>query len=320
MKLFATVDEEYADFAAYAADESPSLAAWARAVPADPETCAWLESLPVAKRQPNLVFAALRRHGADARDGWDVARGVLLERLAQVEHTVQSHATQTNEVGRLTSLMPLLGAIEGPVALLEAGASAGLCLYPDRYDYRWQGAGELRGSGGPLLECRASGPVPVPTRWPEVAWRGGVDLNPLDVDDPDDVDWLEALVWPEQDERRDRLARAVEIARADPAHLHRGDLLETLPALVEQAATYGTVVLFHSAVIAYLEPADRLRFDEMARGLVAAGACRWISNEGPDVLPSVTGQGRGETGQFVLGLDGEPVAWSHGHGRSLTWL
>lgn len=320
MKLFAPIHVEYADFATYAADESPSLAAWARAVPEDPETCAWLESLPVLKRQPNLVFAALRRHGADARSSWDVARGVLLERLTEIEHTVQSHSTQTNEVGRLTSLMPLLGDVDGPVALVEAGASAGLCLHPDRYDYRWHGAGQLCGSGGPLLQCRSDGPVPVPTRWPDVVWRGGVDLNPLDVNNPDDVDWLEALVWPEQEERRDRLARAVEIAQSDPPHLHRGDLLETLPALVEQASAYGSVVLFHSAVIAYLDPVDRLRFDEMARDLVASGACRWISNEGPDVLPSVTGRQRPGVGQFVVGLDGEAVAWSHGHGRTLTWL
>ena len=27
-------------------------------------------------------------------------------------------------------------------------------------------------------------------------WRAGIDLNPLDVADPDDVHWLSCLVWP----------------------------------------------------------------------------------------------------------------------------
>lgn len=320
VKLFSSIAEQYADFAEYAAPESPSLAGWARAVPEDPETCAWLESLPEVKRQPNLVFAALRRHGASPLDDWSVVRDVLLEHLAAVEHTVQSRATQTNEVGRLTSLMPLLAGVEGPVALLEVGASAGLCLYPDRYDYLWRGIGELRGSGGPLLECAASGPVPVPERWPEVAWRGGVDLNPLDVTDADDMAWLETLVWPEQDERRRMLSQAVEIARAEPPDLRRGDLLEELPRLVDEAGAHGTVLLFHSAVIAYLTPEDRLRFDATARDLVAAGACRWISNEGPGVLPSVSRALPERVGRFVLGLDGRPVAWTHGHGLTLEWM
>ena len=320
MKLFASIAQTYADFAQYAAPESPTLAAWARAVPQDRKTCAWLESVPVVKRQPNLVFAALRLRGAGIEHDWSQARGILLGSLEEVERTVLSHATQTNEVGRLTSLVPLLAGIEGPLALVEAGASAGLCLYPDRYDYVWHGAGELRGAGGPVLECAATGEVPVPLRHPEVAWRGGVDLHPLDVADADDVAWLDALVWPEQDRRRQLLSQAVRIARAEPPDLRAGDLLEELPALVDEASRHGTPVLFHSAVIAYLTPEDRLRFEAIARDLVAAGRCRWISNEGPGVLPSVGADLPERVGRFVLGLDGQAVAWTHGHGLTLDWL
>ena len=50
-----------------------------------------------------------------------------------------------------------------PLALLEVGASAGLCLYPDRYAYRY-GDGPVLGTGAPLLECAITGPVPVPDR------------------------------------------------------------------------------------------------------------------------------------------------------------
>ena len=41
--------------------------------------------------------------------------------------------------------------------------------------------------------------------------------------------------------------------------------------------------------LAYLTGPDRERFHDLMTGLVAAGRCRWISNEGPRVLPDVTG-------------------------------
>ena len=69
-----------------------------------------------------------------------------------------------------------------------------------------------------------------------MAWRGGVDLNPLDVTDDDAMAWLANLVWPEHDERRERLRTAIEVARTDPPPLHPGDLLDELPALVDEAA------------------------------------------------------------------------------------
>ena len=71
--------------------------------------------------------------------------------------------------------------------------------------------------------------------------------------------WLENLVWPEQDERRTGCGRPSRLARTDPPRLVTGDLLDLLPDLVGEAAAYGPVVVFHSAVIAYLEPPDRAR-------------------------------------------------------------
>ena len=152
-------------------------------------------------------------------------------------------------------------------------------------------------------------------------WRAGIDLSPVDVTDDDAVRWLETMVWPEQDERRERLRRAVEIARADPPYLVRGDLLDALPALVDQAPPDATLVVFHSAVIAYLAHADRARFAAMMTDLVADGRCHWVSNEGPRVLPDLVPPGVDVPfGRFVLAVDGRPVALTHGHGAELDWL
>ncbi|WP_408896416.1 DUF2332 family protein [Nocardioides sp. R1-1] len=134
--------------------------------------------------------------------------------------------------------------------------------------------------------------------------------------------WLETLVWPEQDERRARLVRAIEVARREPPLILRGDLVDELPAAVDRAAEHGTVVVFHSAVIAYLPPERRTDFDALVRDLVGAGRCHWVSNEGKQVLPSVTATGPAIPDghpTFVLGIDGRMVAQTHGHGRTLRW-
>lgn len=320
MLLYDDVIEEYRDFAGYAAGDSPCFEEWALGVAGDEEVLAWLGTLPAVKRQPNLVFAAARWHGAPAPGPYAGLREVLLGREAEVRATVLARATQTNEVGRLATLVPVLGLVEGPLALVEVGASAGLCLHPDRYDYVWPGAGELRGSGGPVLTATATAPLPMPASHPDVSWRGGVDLNPLDVTDPDATAWLENLVWPEQDERRERLRAAVGVARQEPPRIERGDLFDHLPGLLEQAAPHGTPVVLHSAVVAYLEEGDRRRFLDLMTGLVADGRCRWVSNEGPRVLPAVTGDLDVPPGRFVTALDGVPVALSHGHGHAVDWL
>ncbi len=328
MEVHGETRQQYVDFAADAEGDSPCFAVWASGVAGDPEVLAWLDRLPVWKRQPNLVFAAARWHGVAAPGPYDGLRRALLGDDGRIEATVLARATQTNEVGRLATLLPAFGLLgdAGPLALVEVGPSAGLVLYPDRYDYEWTTSGgvvRLGAGGRPVLAARVEGPAPLPGVRPVVTYRGGVDLNPLDVTDEDEMAWLTTLVWPEHDDRRALLRCAIEVARSDPPRLRRGDLLTELPALVDEASAYGPVVVFHSAVIAYLDDADRARFHDLMTDLVAGGRCHWISNEGPRVLPRVSESGPpmpGDVRGFVLGVDGRAVAWTHGHGRWLRWL
>ncbi|GAA4706026.1 DUF2332 domain-containing protein [Nocardioides conyzicola] len=325
MDVYGETPRQYADFAADAAPTSPCFADWSRRIAADPEVIAWIDTLPVAKRQPNLVLAAARWHGVPAPGPYAALRSALLDDDGTIRATILARATQTNEVGRLATLVPAFAtlAADGPVALLEVGASAGLCLYPDRWSYAWTTDDGVRRAGaGPELTCDVRGPAPLPDRPPAVAWRGGIDLHPLDVTDEDQMAWLTTLVWPEHDDRRSRLRAAVDMARADPPAILGGDLLEELPSLVEEAARHAPVVVFHSAVIAYLPEVRREEFHELMTALVAEGRCHWVSNEGPRVLPRVTTTGpdrqEDEPG-FVLGIDGRAVASTQGHGRWLRW-
>lgn len=92
--------------------------------------------LPPPKRQPNLLLGAVR-HVAGVAPDWPCFRHTAVTRWDEVRAVMLSHATQTNEPGRCAVLLPVLARLPQPLALIEVGASAGLCLLPDRYAYRY---------------------------------------------------------------------------------------------------------------------------------------------------------------------------------------
>ncbi|HEX7105929.1 MAG TPA: DUF2332 domain-containing protein [Acidothermaceae bacterium] len=212
-------------------------------------------------------------------------------------------------------LLPALATIPGPLALVEVGASVGLCLQFDRYSYDY-GTVRLTGSDpeAPVLRCELRGGSPPPKRMPDVAWRAGLDLDPLDPADPNDCDWLRCLVWPGQPDRVHRLQAALETARRYPIRVAEGDLVDDLGALIEQAPDDATVVVFHSAVLAYLHPGRRREFARLIDDLRVP----WLSNEAAGVLPGTRTPHRSDS-PFVLALDGAPIALTHPHGDWIEW-
>lgn len=317
---------------------SPCYADWSLQIAEDPALLERIDRWPHAKRQPLLLLAAARYAGA-VTGPYPQFRAFLDAHWDHVSRTVLARSTQTNEAGRCATLLPSLARIaeaeDRPLALLEVGASAGLTLFPDRYGYEFVDGGAVRRldppnavpGSYPVLRCDTRGPVPLPRKVPEVVWRAGIDLNPLDVNNPDDIAWLEALVWPEQDFRRERLRQAIAIARATPPRLVAGDLNEQLVSLADQAPPEAALVVFHSAVMAYLDADGRERFRDTIALLAADRGCHWISNEGHMVIVQPDGSSvvpemdeARLRGRFLVMEDGVPVAAAGPHGQSLEWL
>lgn len=314
------IASRYDWFARYEAHgHSPLYEALSLGVAGDEEVLRFLAELPKPKQQPNLLFAAFRSQFGNPSD-YQSFREHLLSQPLSVAEVMLTRSTQTNEPGRCAVLLPLLLKLPQPIALIEVGASAGLCLLPDRYGYDYGRARIVPDSipDPPIFPCEISPHAPLPTGLPDIVWRAGLDLNPLDVNDSEAMAWLEMLVWPGQEGRRDRLRKAIAVARADPPIIRRGDLTNDLAALLEEAPAEATKVVFHSAVLNYL-PSQTLR-DAFADQVMQL-ADHWIANESPLVLPRFApAMSPAQQGQFLLSLNGEPVAWSSPHGAKMDWL
>jgi len=194
---------------------SPLYETLARGVAADPEIIAFLAALPKEKRQPNLLLAAVR-HCCGTPGSWDEFRCAAIDNADAVREIMLARSTQTNEPARCATLLPVLARLPQPLALIEVGASAGLCLLPDFYGYDY--GGQLLYPHGaarqhPVFPCAVDAKTPIPAAMPQIAWRAGLDLNPLDVSDPEQAAWLRTLVWPEQTDRLARLCAAMKSQR-----------------------------------------------------------------------------------------------------------
>lgn len=242
---------------------SPLYEMLARAVADDAEVVTLLATLPPAKRQPNLLLAA-GRHAVGVPASWNSFRNAMLAQWEVVQAIMLERSTQTNEPARCATLLPILARLPQPLALIEVGASAGLCLLPDHYAYNYGGrelGPEDRTAETPVFACQLDAATPIPEALPRVAWRAGLDLNPLDVTDAHQMAWLETLVWPEQEKRLVRLQAAIRVARAVPPRIVRGDLMQGLAALAAEAPRDMTLVVFHTAVLAYVpDQTDREHF------------------------------------------------------------
>lgn len=320
---------------------SPTYERLVLAVADDRPVLELLQQVDRPRRQPNLLLGALRWHGVDVHDPATCLTWVV-DHPELVLDVLRTRRTQTNEAARCALLLPALAQVAarsaGPLALVEVGSSAGLCLLYDEWGYRYEvedAAGGAavhalgRGDGPVTITCAVTGPAPLPVAVPPITWRAGLDLHPVDPLDPDARRWLQALVWPEHAERAERLEAALEVAAAVHPDVRTGDMITDLAPLIEEArasaqalapgAGPATVVVTHTAALVYLAAADR---DRVRAAIADAGAHR-LGGEHAGVMPDVDARvpdPAAIAGQLVVSLDDVPLALAHPHGAALTWL
>jgi len=137
VRTLAEIASLYRRFAeAEAHSRSPLYEQLALEIAGDESTLEFLSTFPRPKEQPNLLFAAVQYVCGTPTD-WKHFRTSLLVSQKNIREVMMKRRTQTNEPARCATLLPLLALLPQPLALLEIGASAGLCLLPDLYGYEY---------------------------------------------------------------------------------------------------------------------------------------------------------------------------------------
>ena len=173
---------------------SPLYAELAAAVADDDGILDFLARLPREEQQPMLLFGTVAfLHGTPS--GPAELRARIRDDGDRIRETMLSRFTQTNEPARCAALITALGDIDGPVGLVEVGSSAGLCLYPDRYSYEFDGR-PVGPRSAVHLTCATTGRVPIPQRRPEVVARVGSTATRSTRPTPTTGRGCARLIWP----------------------------------------------------------------------------------------------------------------------------
>ncbi|XVS67068.1 DUF2332 domain-containing protein [Actinosynnema sp. CA-299493] len=333
-----------------AAGTSPLHERVAVAVSESDEALRAIGSAPVRKRRPAVILAALHDLALAGRapalaeayatgDG-DAAAVAAVDTLLRLTERVVDLAARrrlrADETGLGAVLYPAVAEVARrvgatAVGLIDVGCSAGLDLTVDRVGITYGNGQSLGDPSSPVrLTASIVGGRRVPTRaMPEVVAKVGVDLDPVDVTDADDVRWLRACLPPDQPERMARLDAEIALAATDPPLLVRGDAVDVLPDAVARVPADALPVVITTWVLSSFPPESRPRFPHRLGEAAADRPVAWVSVEGVGVAPSMPTLGdRRASGHSTIGLavfDGstrhvEAVGRCWSRGRLMSWL
>lgn len=151
----------------------------------------------------------------------------------------------------------------------------------DQCGYDYGARGTYGNQSSPVqVPCELRGQIdpPLPSERPPVGSRVGVDLHPLDVRRDDDASWLEALVWPEHDQRRTLVANAIEVSRDQDSRpeLRAGDALEELASVVDEVPAEQAICLYNTYVLYQFSDAQRERLYDLVTDLGESRDVYWL--------------------------------------------
>ncbi len=209
------------------------------------------------------------------------AREFFSGRLDDIAAVCHGRRYQMNEVARCTQIAlgaaATAGSGAGPVALADLGTGAGLGLQLDRYRYQVGPRAAGPDAAALSLSCDVRGSLEPPrVTLPAITERVGIDLHPIDLEDPAARSWLEACAPPEAGALA-RLAAAIEVTRHYPVKPVAGDAVQALAGVLAGFPPGRSVIVVDAYMAVFLPPEQRA---QLAGIMASAGRTRpvtWLS-------------------------------------------
>jgi len=259
----------------------------------------------------------------ESEDPFPIFRDFVFAYEREIARLLEARVTNTNEAARSAVLHPgfrsVVEASGEPLHLVEIGPSAGVNLVWDRFGVRYMRDSGLVASIGAdaelILDCELRGERQPPTTLtPVVASRLGLELNPVDVSNRDDRDWLRALIWPDDVARMARLERALSIREKARPDIWKGDALDLLPDALARVPARMPVCVYHTIAVYQFSTAMKEALENI---LTVAGLWRPVfrlslEQEELDAQLKVIRYDDGIREERLLAI-------SHPHGRWLEW-
>ncbi|MEZ5995632.1 MAG: DUF2332 domain-containing protein [Hyphomonadaceae bacterium] len=207
----------------------------------------------------------------DMGEIWPLARAFLAREPDWVGQFLR-YAPQTNEtrraIGLLAGFLEFAQQWQGPMDMLEIGASAGLNMNWDRFAYKtatwsWGGASAV------VIDTDWQAATPAIEARPSVRGRSGCDINPLDIRDEGERQRLKSYIWPDQADRLARFDGAVALALEHDIRVERADAAAWIADKLAKRARDAATIIYHSVFLQY-PPRDTRA--AIVRAITEAGA------------------------------------------------
>lgn len=213
-------------------------------------------------------FQSLTASPEPAARAFPAFKEYCLQRRTEVTELLSWRTVNTNLAEKTSCLVPALRHVEklsdAPLTLLELCCSAGLNMLFDEYHHDYGAGCRLGVASSPVqLKCKIVGPNRPPLSMPTIGERVGIDLVKVNVADPLERLWMEAVLFPEWMSERERLKAALSIRTQRDLRIIEGDALKVVEPLLEQLP--GRLCVLMSYCIGHWSLPARRALDDLFR-------------------------------------------------------
>jgi hypothetical protein len=198
---------------------------------------------------------------------FDLFKAFCLDNRHELKQIISTRIVQTNVISRCAYLMPIFLKLikeEGrPTTVIDIGTSAGLTLNFDKYEY-WYSGQKVYGESSVLVKSNII-ESPIPQVYPilQPIQKIGIDQNPIDPTDKDEVLWLKALVWADHLERFVAIDEALKLSDLKSIRFIKAEMIVDFEQVILKVERSQTLIIYATHVLYQFTQVQRDEFYAM---------------------------------------------------------